>query len=46
MGHLVSGFAGAAAAAFLYDLLATTRLVEQPIIEAVSHDDSGSSVRR
>ena len=44
--YLVSGFAGAAAAALLYDLLATPRLVEQPIVEAVSHDDSGSSVRR
>jgi glycerol uptake facilitator protein len=43
--YLVSGFVGAAAAALLYDLLANPRLVEQPIIEAVSHDDSGSPVR-
>jgi glycerol uptake facilitator protein len=40
--YLVSGFVGAAAAAFLYDFLANPRLVEQPIVEAVSHDDSAA----
>ena len=38
--YLVSGFVGAAAAAFLYDFLANPRLVERPIMEAVTHDDS------
>ncbi len=38
--YLVSGFVGAAAAAFLYDFLANPRLVARPIMEAVSHDDS------
>ena len=38
--YLVSGFIGAAGAAFLYDFLANPRLVERPIIEAVTHDDS------
>ncbi len=40
--YLVSGLVGAAAAAFLYDFLANPRLVERPIVEAVSHDDSGA----
>jgi hypothetical protein len=31
---------GAAGASFLYDFLANPRLVERPIIEAVSHEDS------
>src|SRR5216684_2993685 len=38
--YLVSGFVGAAAAAFLYDYLANPRLVERPIVAAVSHDDT------
>jgi glycerol uptake facilitator protein len=38
--YLVSGFVGAAAAAFLYDFLANPRLVERPIVEAVTHDDT------
>src|ERR1700738_3746025 len=38
--YLVSGFVGAAVAAFLYDFLANPRLVERPIIEAAAHDDT------
>ena len=38
--YLVSGFVGAAGAAFLYDFLANPRLVARPIMEAVSHDDN------
>src|ERR1700675_243575 len=38
--YLVSGFVGAAGAAFLYDFLANPRLVARPIMEAVTHDDS------
>jgi glycerol uptake facilitator protein len=38
--YLISGFVGAAGASFLYDFLANPRLVERPIIEAVSHEDS------
>src|SRR5713226_989291 len=40
--YLVSGFVGAAAAAFLYDFLANPRLVERPIVAAVTHEDSGA----
>src|SRR3982075_875428 len=38
--YLISGFVGAAAASFLYDFLANPRLVERPIVEAVTHDDT------
>jgi glycerol uptake facilitator protein len=38
--YLISGFVGAAGAAFLYDFLANPRLVERPIVEAVTHDDA------
>ncbi len=38
--YLVSGFIGAAAAAFLYDFLANPRLVARPIIEAVTHEET------
>jgi len=38
--YLVSGFVGAAAAAFLYDFLANPRLVARPIVEAVTLDDT------
>jgi glycerol uptake facilitator protein len=38
--YLVSGLVGAAAAAFLYDFLANPRLVERPIVAAVTHDDT------
>jgi glycerol uptake facilitator protein len=41
--YLVSGFVGAAAAAFLYDFLANPRLVERPMVEAVSHEEGGVS---
>src|ERR1700675_3005124 len=37
--YLVPGFVGAAAAAFLYDFLANPRVVQEPAIEAVSHED-------
>ncbi|MEA2627876.1 MAG: hypothetical protein QOJ10_336, partial [Chloroflexota bacterium] len=38
--YLVPGFVGAAAAAFLYDFLANPRVVEEPVIEAVSHEEA------
>ena len=38
--YLIPGFVGAAGAAFLYDFLANPRLVEEPVIEAVSHEDA------
>ncbi len=37
--YLIPGLVGAAAAAFTYDYLANPRLVEQPIEEAVTHED-------
>ncbi|HEX3508639.1 MAG TPA: MIP/aquaporin family protein [Candidatus Dormibacteraeota bacterium] len=37
--YLVPGLAGAAGAAFLYDFIANPRVVEEPVIDAVSHDD-------
>jgi glycerol uptake facilitator protein len=37
--YLLPGFAGAAAAAFTYDFLATPRKVARPIKEAVTHPD-------
>jgi glycerol uptake facilitator protein len=40
--YLVSGFVGAAAAAFLYDFLANPRLIERPIVAAVTHEDAGA----
>ena len=44
--YLVAGLVGAAAAAFLYDYLANPRLVESPIVEAVSHEDADSRAGR
>jgi glycerol uptake facilitator protein len=38
--YLVPGLVGAAGAAFLYDFLANPKLVEEPVIEAVSHGDA------
>ncbi|HEY2599876.1 MAG TPA: MIP/aquaporin family protein [Candidatus Dormibacteraeota bacterium] len=38
--YLIPGLVGAAAAAFLYDYLANPRLVQEPVIEAVSHEDA------
>lgn len=38
-GSGLVGAAGAAGAAFLYDFMANPRLVEEPVIEAVSHED-------
>jgi glycerol uptake facilitator protein len=38
--YLIPGLVGAAGAAFLYDFLANPRLVEEPVIEAVSHEDA------
>src|SRR6266851_4680472 len=40
--YLVSGFVGAAAAAFLYDFLANPRLGARPIVEAVTHEESAA----
>jgi len=37
--YLVPGLVGAAGVAFLYDFMANPRLVEEPVIEAVSHED-------
>jgi len=42
----MAGLVGAAAAAFLYDYLANPRLVESPIVEAVSHEDADSRAGR
>jgi glycerol uptake facilitator protein len=38
--YLISGLVGAAGASFLYDFLAHPRLVERPIVEAVTLDDT------
>ena len=38
--YLIPGLVGAAGAAFLYDFLANPRMVERPIMAAVSHEDS------
>jgi glycerol uptake facilitator protein len=38
--YLIPGLVGAAGAAFLYDFLANPRLVEEPVIEAVSHEEA------
>src|SRR5260370_1154200 len=40
--YLIPGLVGAAAAAFLYDFLANPRLVARPIVEAVTHEDTGA----
>lgn len=40
--YLVPGLVGAAGAAFLYDFLANPRLVERPIIEAVTREDTAA----
>jgi glycerol uptake facilitator protein len=39
--YILPGLVGAALAAFAYDFLATPRVVEQPIEEAVTHPDPG-----
>jgi glycerol uptake facilitator protein len=38
--YLVPGLVGAAGAAFLYDFLANPRIVEEPVIDAVSHEEA------
>jgi glycerol uptake facilitator protein len=38
--YLVPGLVGAAGAALIYDFLADPRLVEEPVIPAVSHEDA------
>jgi glycerol uptake facilitator protein len=38
--YLIPGLVGAAGAALLYDFLANPRLVERPIREAVTHEDT------
>jgi glycerol uptake facilitator protein len=40
--YIVPGLVGSALAAFVYDLLATPRIVAQPIEEAVTHPDTGA----
>jgi glycerol uptake facilitator protein len=40
--YLVPGLVGAAGAAFLYDFLANPRLVERPIMEAVTREDTAA----
>jgi glycerol uptake facilitator protein len=37
--YLIPGLVGAAAAALLYDFLANPRIVERPIVAAVTHDE-------
>jgi glycerol uptake facilitator protein len=44
--YLIPGFVGAAAAAFLYDFLANPRVVEEPVIEAVSHEETVPAAAR
>ena len=41
--YLLPGLVGAALAAFAYDFLATPRIVERPIAEAVTHPDPGAA---
>ena len=41
--YIVPGLVGSALAAFVYDLLATPRIVERPIQEAVTHPDPGAN---
>src|SRR6202171_2895327 len=38
--YLIPGLVGAAGAAFLYDFLANPRVIQQPIGEAVSHEET------
>ena len=38
--YLIPGLVDAAGAAFLYDFLANPRLVQEPVIEAVSHEEA------
>ena len=38
--YLIPGLVGAALATFAYDYLANPRIVEQPIEEAVSHEEA------
>jgi len=40
--YIVPGLVGSALAAFAYDFLATPRIVERPIQEAVTHPDPGA----
>jgi hypothetical protein len=39
---LIPGLVGAAGAAFLYDFLANPRLVQRPIMEAVTREDTAA----
>jgi glycerol uptake facilitator protein len=41
--YILPGLVGSALAAFAYDALATPRIVEEPIQEAVTHPDPGAS---
>jgi glycerol uptake facilitator protein len=40
--YILPGMVGSAVAAVAYDFLAKPRLVEEPIIEAVTHPDTGA----
>jgi glycerol uptake facilitator protein len=42
--YVLPGLAGSGVAAFVYDYLATPRIVERPIAEAVTHPDPGDVV--
>ena len=44
--YLVPGLVGAAGAAFLYDFMANPRVVEEPVMGAVSHEDTLSEDSR
>ena len=44
--YIVPGLVGSALAAFVYDFLATPRIVEAPIKAAVTHPDPGAARRR
>ena len=44
--YLIPGLVGAAAASFLYDFLANPRLVERPIIEAVTREETAAAGAR
>jgi glycerol uptake facilitator protein len=41
--YILPGLVGSALAAYVYDMLATPRVVEQPIEEAVTHPDPGAN---
>ncbi len=40
--YVIAGLAGSALAALFYDFLAEPRIVQEPILEAVTHPDPGA----